>query len=160
MVNIKRLLSELSLEELQQLQNNPNIINEVIAEGDYDYASTLEMAESYALEETKARIHIPKYKVIDNKRLAQQLLSQNGLLFEQLSEELKNDVELVQIAFSQNPYVLFYLPDEMIRKVVNKSREEVVSILEEGGTKKDIMDRLSGIVSVDLTQQDLNAPHR
>ncbi len=152
MVNIKRLLSELSLEELQELKNNPSIINEVINEESYDQASTLQMAESYTLEGTQARVFIPKYKIIDDKNLAQQLLSQNGLLFEQLSEELKKDETLLRIAFNQNPYVLYNLPEEMIRKVVNKSREEVKHILEEGGTKEVIYNNLRGIVSVKSTE--------
>lgn len=153
MVDIKRLLNELNLEELQNLKNNPSIIDEVIAEHKYGQSDTLLMASGYSLEGTKAKVFIPKYKIIDDKKLAKQLLSQNGLFFEQLSEQLKGDEELINIAFHQNPYVLYNLPEEMVRKVVNKSSEEVKHILTEGGSSEEIFAKLNNVETVKSAEE-------
>lgn len=140
MKNLKSILSELSLHELKELKANPYLIDEVIASKElkvnYDNKVT---AKSFALEGSGARINIPPHTLINQKAIAEFILKQDGSMYKQLSEELKQDLTLLELAYRQNPYVLLEVDDSLIAQVFTITKEEIGFLILNSKTKEEIL---------------------
>ncbi len=148
MVDLKIFLEQLSKEDLLKLKNNPSLIEEIINEKSYktDY-DVLEVARSYKINKSLARIMIPPYKIITDAILAKELLAQDGLLYFQLSPELKENKELITIAFYQNPYILYTMEERLLKLVTSKSPSEIKKILEETIGKENMLKSILNTVT-------------
>lgn len=148
MVDLKIFLEQLSKEDLLKLKNNPSLIEEIINEKSYntDY-DVLEVARSYKINKSLARIMIPPYKIITDVTLAKELLAQDGLLYFQLSPELKENKELITIAFYQNPYILYTMEERLLKLITSKSPSEIKKILEETIGKENMLKSILNTVT-------------